>query len=55
MHVGVAFHDLAGSVFIDLVSELKEVESIPIMIAIDNYNTWEVPSVYSYELKSIHR
>jgi len=46
--LGVAFRDLAGCVFMDLVAELKEVESVPVLIAVDQYNTWEVPSAFHF-------
>lgn len=51
---GVAFRDRAGLIFVDLVNELKLIEHIPILIAIDNYNVWEVPSAFSYEQTPVH-
>ena len=51
---GIAFRDRAGLVFIDLVNELKLIEQVPVLIAIDNYNVWEVPSAFFYEQKPVH-
>lgn len=51
--LGVAFRELAGSVVMDLVAELKEVESIPVLIAVDQYNTWEAQSAYSYKSEPV--
>lgn len=51
--LGIALHDLSGSLFVDLIEELKHVESIPILIAVDQYNCWEVPSAFSYNNKSV--
>eukprot|EP01038_Epipyxis_sp_PR26KG_P003963 gene3963-5683_t len=47
--MGIAFHNVAGEVFIDLMDELKKIEDHPILIAIDEYNTWEIPTAYSYD------
>lgn len=47
---GIAFRNTsAGLVFIDLVSELKAIEHTPFLIAVDAYNTWEVPSAFHYD------
>lgn len=51
---GIAFRDRAGLIFVDLINELKLIEHIPILIAIDNYNVWEVPSAFSYEQAPVH-
>jgi hypothetical protein len=51
--LGVAFRDLAGCVFMDLVAELKEVESVPVLIAVDQYNTWEVPSAFFFNQEPV--
>jgi hypothetical protein len=46
----VALRELSGSLFIDLVAELRALDdpSMPVLFAVDQYNTWEVPSAYSY-------
>lgn len=41
-------------IFIDLLEELKLVTKFPFLIAIDQYNTWEVPSAFSYEKVPIY-
>jgi len=45
--LGIALRDLSGSIFIDIMKILKEQDDIPILIAVDQYNTWEVNSAYS--------
>lgn len=54
--LGVALRDVAGLVFMDLLDEIKKLDipSMPVLIAVDQYNYWELPSVYSYEMKSVH-
>lgn len=51
---GVAFTDLSGSVFMDLVEELKQLQEHKVLIAVDQYNTWEAPSAYSYNYKKLY-
>eukprot|EP01032_Pedospumella_encystans_P007921 gene7921-9440_t len=53
---GVAFRQLAGSLFVDLVNELREYNNpnMPVLIAVDEYNNWEVPSAYSYNNQRVH-
>ena len=51
---GVAFRDLAGSVVMDLVAELRVVESVPVLVAVDEYNAWEAPSAFSYRSEAVH-
>jgi hypothetical protein len=51
---GVAFTDLSGAVFLDLVHELKHVTELPVLIAVDEYNCWEVKSAYHYKNAPIH-
>ena len=46
--LGVAYRDLAGLVFLDVMAELKQIESVPVLLAVDQYNAWEVPSSYAY-------
>jgi hypothetical protein len=53
---GVAFRDVAGSVFMDIVSELKDVTDYPILIAVDQYNCWDssVATAFEYENEAIY-
>ena len=55
-NTGVAFRQLAGSLFVDLVNELREYNNpnMPVLIAVDEYNNWEVPSAYSYNNQRVH-
>ena len=52
----MAFRQLAGSLFVDLVNELREYNNpnMPVLIAVDEYNNWEVPSAYSYNNQRVH-
>ena len=52
----MALRDLSGSLFIDLVNELKALDrpDMPVLFAVDQYNNWEVPSAYSYYGRKIH-
>jgi len=52
--LGIAFRDLAGQVVLDVVEELKVVESIPVLIAIDQYNAWDAGSAFHWEDKHVH-
>ncbi len=54
--LGICFRQISGSVFIDLVDELKKlnIPEHPVLVAVDQYNTWEVPSIYKYNHKVIH-
>jgi len=47
--LGIAFRDLAGSVVLDLVEELKVVDSVPVLIAVDQYNAWDSGSAFHWE------
>lgn len=51
----MALRDLSGSLFIDLVAELRALDdpSMPVLIAVDQYNTWEVDSAYAYNGRRI--
>lgn len=51
--LGVAFRDLAGSVVMDLVAELRVVESVSVLVAVDEYNAWEAPSAFSYRSEAV--
>ena len=46
----MAFRQLAGSLFIDLVNELREYDNpeMPVLVAVDQFNNWEVPSAFAY-------
>lgn len=46
--LGIVHHDLAGIVFLDLVEELKELTTTPVLFAVDQYNTWDNESAFSY-------
>jgi Mitochondrial ribosomal death-associated protein 3 len=48
---GVAFRDYAGQAVIDVVAELRalDIPEMPVLIAVDQYNTWDGPSVYHYK------
>ena len=43
----MAHRYIAGSIFEDLMVELKQLTSVPVLIAVDQYNTWEVDSAFS--------
>jgi hypothetical protein len=47
---GVAFRDLSGSLFVDLVNELRSLDdpNMPVLFAVDGYNNWEAQSSYAY-------
>lgn len=53
VELGIAFPDAAGMIFIDLVEELKNLKDVPVLFAVDEYNTWEGKSVYQFEDYSI--
>jgi hypothetical protein len=52
---GIAFRELAGPAFIDVVEELRELNdpNRPILIAVDQVNFWDMKTVYKYEGKPI--
>jgi hypothetical protein len=52
--LGVAFRDVAGQVVMDLVEELRDLEALPVLLAVDQYNAWEAPSAFSWKDKSVH-
>eukprot|EP00607_Mallomonas_marina_P002239 CAMPEP_0182438212 /NCGR_PEP_ID=MMETSP1167-20130531/85599_1 /TAXON_ID=2988 /ORGANISM="Mallomonas Sp, Strain CCMP3275" /LENGTH=526 /DNA_ID=CAMNT_0024631461 /DNA_START=413 /DNA_END=1993 /DNA_ORIENTATION=- len=52
--LGIAFRDIAGPVFMDIVEELKLIENRKVLIAIDQYNTWLGKSGYQYEHKPVN-
>ena len=47
---GLAFRDFAGPVVLDVVNELRNYKNPekPILIAIDQFNYWDMPTVYEY-------
>lgn len=47
--LGLFYRDFAGAVAIDLIEQLKNLESHRVLFVVDGYNTWEVPSVYQFE------
>ena len=47
--LGIAFRDVSGSVFVDLMEEIKKVTSVPVLVAVDQYNSWEAKSAFAYE------
>lgn len=51
---GIAHRDLAGQVFMQLVDELKMVKSRRVLIAVDEYNSWNANSIYHYDEEHIH-
>lgn len=52
---GIAFRDFAGPVVVDLVRELRAYKNPdqPVLIAIDQFNYWDMPTVYQYQDKKI--
>lgn len=55
MRTGVALRELSGSLFIDLVNELRALDdpSMPVLFAVDQYNVWEVPSAYAFNKRAV--
>ena len=53
--LGIALRDLSGSVVVDLVEELKKLDlpQHPVLLAVDQVNTWQTPSAYHYENKPV--
>jgi len=52
--LGIALRDLSGNIAMDLIAELKDLESMKVLIAVDQYNSWEVDSAYSYRNEKVH-
>jgi len=50
---GIAVRSTAGSAFMHIIEELKRVKSHKVMIAVDQYNTFDAPSSYSWNMKRI--
>jgi len=51
---GLAYRGAAGSVFMHVMEELKlNVNNHKIMFAVDQYNTFEAPSAYSWNMRPI--
>jgi hypothetical protein len=50
---GIAFRSFAGVAAVDLLEELKEVTSHNIMIAVDHWNHWEVPTAFYWREKPV--
>jgi hypothetical protein len=51
--LGLFYRDFAGAVSIDLIDQLKNLESHRVLFAVDGYNSLDVPSVYQFEHKKI--
>lgn len=51
--LGIALPEVAGLAFRDLVKELKIVENVPVLIAVDEYNTWFDKSAFFYDHRPI--
>lgn len=51
IRLGVGIRSIAGSIFLDLMDELKQLNDpkYPILVAVDQYNSWEVPSVFYWK------
>jgi hypothetical protein len=52
--VGLIFYQCSGLVFKDLLDELKLVDDVPVMVAVDSYNSWFGPSSFMYNDKVVH-
>ena len=52
---GLAFRDFAGPVVLDVMHELRNYKNPdkPILIAIDQFNYWDMPTVYQYDGQKI--
>lgn len=50
---GIAMRGSAGSAFMHIIEELKRVTSHKVMFAVDQYNTFDAPSSYSWNMKRI--
>lgn len=51
--VGTALLETSGMAFIDLIAELRRLENIPVLFAVDGYNTWMDNSAFFYDYKRI--
>jgi hypothetical protein len=51
--LGLVIRDFAGAVAMDLIDQLKSLESHRVLFAVDGYNAWEVPSAYQYDYKVV--
>ena len=54
--MGIAFHELSGAAVVDLVDELRNLddESMPVLFAVDQFNSWELMSPYQYKEQKLH-
>ncbi|CAH0479082.1 unnamed protein product [Peronospora belbahrii] len=50
---GIRDEELACQAVCDLKEELRQVTEFPVLIAIDDYNTWFQPTVFGYEGKDV--
>lgn len=53
VQLGIAFHKFSGLAFMDLVAELREVESVPVLVVVDQYNVWEARSAFFFREKPV--
>lgn len=51
LKLGVAFDFFSGLVVRDLIMELRQQTHVPVLFAVDEYNTWFMPSAFGYEGK----
>jgi hypothetical protein len=51
--IGIAIPEYAGIAFRDLIEELKIIDHIPVLVAVDEYNTWFDRTAFMYDDKSI--
>ena len=51
--MGLALNEVAGMAFVDLVNELRNLESMPVLIAVDQYNTWQANSAFMFNNQAI--
>ncbi len=50
----VAFRSFSGLLFLDLVGELKQVDKYPVLVAVDQYNSWEADSAFQFGEHRVH-
>ena len=53
LNVGLAVSELSGAAFSDVVEELRGVEEVPVLFAVDEFNSWFARSAFSYDDKAI--
>jgi hypothetical protein len=50
---GIIFSETAGVIFKDLLEEIKVIEHIPVLVAVDQYNSWFNEPSFAYDDKAI--